>query len=65
VARGDETDKSDIDLLVATGDKTSPWFPGGLVIELEKIIGRKVDVVTEKGINPRIREQVMKEASLL
>jgi predicted nucleotidyltransferase len=65
VVRGEEKTDSDIDLLVKTGDKTSPWFPGGLVADLEEILGRSVEVVTENGLNPLIREQVMKEATPL
>jgi hypothetical protein len=62
VVRGQEHRDSDIDLLVKTEAKTSPWFPGGLIADLEDILGRKVEVVTEKGLNPFIREEVMKEA---
>ena len=62
VVRGEEKSDSDIDLLVKTGEKTSPWFPGGLVADLEEMLGHGVEVVTENGLNPLIREQVMKEA---
>jgi predicted nucleotidyltransferase len=65
VVRGEERKDSDIDLLVKTRDKTSPWFPGGLVVDLEELLGRSVEVVTENGLNPLIREQVMKEATPL
>jgi uncharacterized protein len=41
---------SDIDLLVDTMENTSPWFPVGLIQELEEILGRKVDLLTEEGI---------------
>ena len=43
VARGDATAESDIDLLVEVGGPTTPWFPGGLVAELEELTGRRVD----------------------
>ena len=65
VVRGEEKTDSDIDLLVKTGDITSPWFPGGLVADLEEILGHSVEIVTENGLNPLIREQVMKEATPL
>jgi len=65
VVRGEERGDSDIDLLIKTGEKTSPWFPGGLVADLEEILGRSVEVVTENGLNPLIRERVMKEATPL
>lgn len=62
VARGEESAESDIDLLVTTGPNVSPWFPAGLVLDLEKLLGRNIDVVTEKGLNPLLREQVLSEA---
>ena len=65
VVRGEERGDSDIDFLVKTADKTSPWFPGGLVADLEEMLGHSVEVVTENGLNPLIREQVMKEATPL
>lgn len=62
VSRGEEKDGSDIDFLVKTEKKTSQWFPGGLIADLERILGRKVDVVTERGLNKLIRDHVLKEA---
>ncbi|MGK7945606.1 MAG: nucleotidyltransferase family protein [Microcystaceae cyanobacterium] len=63
VARGEETENSDIDLLIDYDlAKTSPWFPGGLLIDLEDLLGCKVDIVTEKGLHYFIRERVLKEA---
>ena len=47
VARGEAEATSDIDLLVQATSDTSPWFPVGLIEELEGLLGRKVDVVTE------------------
>ncbi len=62
VVRGEEAEGSDIDFLVNTGQKTSSWFPGGLILELEEMLGRPVEIVTEKGLNPLIRNQVIEEA---
>ncbi len=63
VARGEANAQSDIDLLVDYSlDKISAWFPAGLVLDLEKLLGRKVDVATEPALKQRIREQVLKEA---
>lgn len=47
VVRGEEAQDSDIDFLVDTRDKTSPWFPGGLILELEEMLGRRIEIVTE------------------
>ena len=62
VARGDARPDSDVDFLVATAEKTSSWFPAGLVIDLEDLLGRRVEIVTERGLNPLMRDQVLSEA---
>ena len=62
VARGEARQDSDLDLLVDTGAETSSWFPAGLVLDLEEILGCKVEVVTEKGLNPYLKERVLQEA---
>ncbi len=62
MVRGDADEESDIDLLVEKGLETSPWFPAGLILELEERLGRKVDVVTENGLSPYLRDRVMDEA---
>jgi predicted nucleotidyltransferase len=62
VVRNEDRPDSDIDLLVKRGETVGPWFPAGLILELEKELGRRVDVVTDSGLNPYIREHVLKEA---
>jgi hypothetical protein len=62
VARGEARQDSDLDLLVDTGPETSSWFPAGLVLDLEEILGCKVEVVTEKGLSPYLKERVLQEA---
>jgi predicted nucleotidyltransferase len=62
VARGDSHPGSDIDFLVDAGPNTSSWFPAGLVLDLEEILGCRVEVVTENGLNPHLREHVLREA---
>jgi predicted nucleotidyltransferase len=63
VARGEADEKSDIDLLIDyCSDRRSPWFPLGLIRELEALLGCKVDIATEQGLKDRIRERVLKEA---
>jgi len=61
-ARGEDRPDSDVDLLVAVGTTTSSWFPAGLILDLEQILGRQVEIVTEKGLNPLIRDRVLQEA---
>ncbi|CCQ55837.1 Tsl2232 protein [Crocosphaera watsonii WH 0005] len=62
VARGEETENSDIDFLVDYDlSEISPWFPVRLIRDLEAILGRKVDVVTQNGLQERIKEKVLKD----
>jgi uncharacterized protein len=62
VARGDAGPESDVDLLIDAGSVTSAWFPGGLVADLEALLCRRVDVVTERALRPELRERVIREA---
>ncbi len=65
VARGEADEKSDIDLLVSMEPGRSLFDLGGLLTELEELLGCNVDIVTEKGLRARIRERVLKEAVAL
>jgi predicted nucleotidyltransferase len=63
VARSEDDEKSDIDFLIDYDlTRISPWFPSGLMQDLELVLGRKVDIVTVDGLKERIREKVLKEA---
>lgn len=62
VARGDARPDSDIDFLVELEPGRSLFDLGGLLVELQTLLGVDVDVVTEKGLRPRIRSQVLREA---
>jgi uncharacterized protein len=63
VARREADEKSDIDLLIDYSlDKVTPWFPAGLMLELQDLLGRKVDIVTVTGLKERIRARVLQEA---
>jgi len=61
-ARGEDRADSDIDILVRAGPNTSPWFPAGLIEDLQALLGHKVDVVTEGALHWTIRDQVLREA---
>lgn len=65
VARGEARPDSDLDLLIDVGPATSSWFPAGLIIDLEQLLGCHVDVVTEKGLNPAIRDTVLRDVRSL
>jgi predicted nucleotidyltransferase len=62
VARGEAGPQSDLDFLVDVESVHTAWFPAGLVVDLEELLGRKVDVVTERALHWYIRDRVLKEA---
>ena len=62
VARGQATPDSDVDFLIEVGPQHSAFFPGGLVVELEELLGRKVDVVELEGLYAPLKEGVLKDA---
>jgi predicted nucleotidyltransferase len=62
VARGEVGPESDIDILIDVGPTTSSWFPAGLILDLEDLLGRRVEVITEKALNPELRDHVLREA---
>jgi hypothetical protein len=62
VARGEADERSDVDLLIDLGPERTPWFPGGLIVDLENLLRRNVDIATVAALRPRIRERVLREA---
>jgi predicted nucleotidyltransferase len=62
VARGEADAASDLDVLVELEPGRSLLDLGGLLMDLQQLLGREVDVVTEKGLRARVRERVLKEA---
>jgi len=62
VARGEDTPESDVDLLVDVTGNTTPWFPGSLIADLERLLGQRVQVVILRSLSPLIREAVLREA---
>jgi predicted nucleotidyltransferase len=62
LARGDADARSDVDLLVELEPGRSLLDLGGLQMDLEALLPRRVDVVTERGLRDRLRARVLKEA---
>ena len=62
MARGDADEKSDVDLLVTLPKGTSGLALGGLLIDVQDLLQRRVDVLTEAGLHPLIRDRVLREA---
>lgn len=62
VARGEADEVSDIDLLVDLDEGRSLFDHAALMLELERVLGCKVDVVAERGLRNRVRDRILQEA---
>lgn len=62
VARGESDSSSDVDFLVEMEPGRSLLDLGGLLMELQTLLGCQVDIVTDKGLRSRIRERILTEA---
>ena len=62
VARKEDTQESDIDFLVEMEPGRSLLDHAALILDLEALLGRKVDIASDRGLRPRVRERVLKEA---
>ncbi|MEM7770818.1 MAG: nucleotidyltransferase domain-containing protein [Cyanobacteria bacterium P01_A01_bin.37] len=67
VVRGEDTPDSDIDFLIDYDlDKVTPWFPVGLIHDLQDFLERDVvDVVSAKSLHYYIKDRVLAEAKPL
>lgn len=65
VAKGIDTEQSDLDILVDTTPKTTMFDLCGLQMELEELLGIKVDVLTPRSLPEKFRQQVLNEARVL
>jgi len=62
VVKGNAGPDSDVDVLVDVEHGRSLLDLGGLLIELQELLGCSVDVVTERGLKDRIRDRVIRQA---
>ena len=62
MSRGDGSDDSDVDLLVTLAPGTSALALGGLLLDAQELLGRRVDVVTEASLHPALRDRVVASA---
>jgi len=65
MARGEATDKSDIDLLVKFSKRKSLLEVIRIERELSETLGRKVDLITEAAISPYIRENILHDLEVI
>lgn len=62
VSRSESGPESDVDFLIELEPGRTLLDHAALYLELKQLLGREVDVVTEKGLRPGIRDRVLKEA---
>lgn len=65
MVRGDANNSSDVDLLVSTPSKMSGLELGGLLMDIQDLLQRRVDIVTERSLHPLLRDNILKEAQPL
>ncbi len=61
VARGEETKRSDIDILIKFKKRKSIFEVAGLELELEKKLKRKVDLITYNSLSPFLKQRILQE----
>lgn len=65
MARGDAGDGSDVDLLVSLPPEKTGLALGALLMDVQELLNRRVEVLTEPGLHPAIRQRVLEEAQPL
>ena len=61
-ARGDDREESDLDLLVDWTPQTSLFDVGGLITDLQELLGKRVDVISPEQLHVRFQERVLAQA---
>lgn len=61
VVRGEATEESDIDILVEFEGRKSLLDLAGLQIEIQELLGKKVDVLTYGSLHPLLKDRILKE----
>lgn len=61
-ASGNAVPESDVDILVDLEDGRSALALGGLLMDLQDLLGKKVDVVTPAALHPKLRDRILKQA---
>jgi len=62
VARGEDTESSDVDFLVSMEQGRNLFDQAGLLSDLQELLGRKVDVATDDSLYWLIRRRILSEA---
>lgn len=62
VVRGEDTEQSDLDILIDPGTDTSLMDVAGIQVALERLLGVTVDVLTPRALPEKFRGVVLAEA---
>jgi len=65
IVRNEQTANSDIDLLVEFGSGKNLFDLVELKLDLEDLLGRKVDVLTYKSLHPLLKDKILKEQEVI
>lgn len=64
-ARGDNTKRSDLDILVRLSRGKTLLDLAALKMKLEEVLKKKVDVITYNSIHPLLRESILKDEKVI
>ncbi len=64
-ARGEETETSDVDILIVPDKMVGLFKLSGMMLDLQDLLDQRVDLVTEKGLLPFARESVDRDKILI
>ncbi len=65
LARGDERERSDLDLLVSLAQRRGLLDLIGFKQDVEELLGARVDVVEDAGLSPFMKNRILEEAKPL
>ncbi|KKP65305.1 MAG: hypothetical protein UR68_C0049G0002 [Candidatus Roizmanbacteria bacterium GW2011_GWA2_35_19] len=65
VVRGEQTEKSDIDLLIEPAKGTTLFDMAGMQIDLQKSLKRSVDLVTYGSVNPMLKDRILRDEKVI
>lgn len=65
IVRGEDTEESDIDMLVEFKGRKSLLDLSGLRLELQEILKRKVDILTYDSLHPLLKGRILTEQEVI
>ena len=65
MARGEDNNKSDIDILIEPASGTTLFDMAGIQIDLQKSLKKSVDLVTYGSVNPMLKNQILRDEKVI